>query len=339
MSRGNIQSAATNPPRWNIALLAGGDSDERSISLRSGQAVSQALQERGHFILPIDPAIVSLKGMDWNGFDAVFIALHGRFGEDGGVQTLLEESGIPYTGSSSQASRLAFDKRIAKQNFDRMQVPTPAWCELSPDESYDSLLMKAKELGWPVVIKPASQGSSLGVSIVRQPEQLQSAYERARHYDEALIMEAAIVGSEWTVGLHDDEILPPICIETDREFFDWVAKYEDDHTRYIFDKPLPATCRQKLETACRGAVHALGVTGISRVDLMLDSAGNPWVLEINTIPGLTDHSLVPKAAQQAGWTLGELCEDSIHRAIQRRPRRPHLLRRASFSTQARQSPH
>jgi D-alanine-D-alanine ligase len=331
MSSGNTELGQTNGNRWKIAVLSGGDSDERSISLKSGQAVVAALSQRGHFVLPVDPAVVPLKGMDWNGFDVVFIALHGRFGEDGEVQSLLEESGIPYTGSNAEASRIAFDKRLAKAAFEKEGVPTPRWRELSGNETAEALTTHAGQIGWPLVIKPASQGSSLGVTIVQDRDQLYPAYCRARHYDSSILMEAAIIGSEWTVGLLDDEILPPICVQTDREFFDWTAKYEDDATRYLLDEPLSVSSRGKLEAACRQARRALGVSGLSRVDLMLDQQGDPHVLEINTVPGLTDHSLVPKAAGRLGMTLGELCEETIRRTLACRPRRPHLLRRTAFS--------
>lgn len=315
-------------PPWCLALLAGGDSDERPISLASGASVHSALSSRGHVVIPLDPAEIDLAGVDWSQFDAAFIALHGRYGEDGQVQQLLDEVGIPYTGSDAAASRLAFSKSAAKERFLQFGLPTPPYALIHYADDSARIERMVGVVGYPLVIKPDTQGSSLGVSIVREPRELPAALKRCFEYDAFAVVEQAIFGTEWTVGLLDDLVLPPLRIETPREFFDYQAKYHADDTRYYFDGDVAGAWRGPSADVARMAVEAcraLGVTGLARVDLRVDHSGQPWLLEVNTIPGMTDHSLVPKAAAHAGIEFAELCERAVMACLRCRPRRPHLL--------------
>ena len=315
---------------WRVAVLAGGDSDERTISLQSGAAVQQALTSRGHLALHLDPSIVDLVGVDWSQFDVAFLALHGQFGEDGQVQQILDEAGIPFTGSSAAASRLAFSKSAAKERFLQFGVPTPAYSLLHYTDDANRIRSVTDEIGYPLVVKPDCQGSSLGISIVRSPAELPQAIKLCFQFDSFAVIEAAIIGTEWTVGLLDELVLPLIRIETDREFFDWHAKYEDDSTRYVFDFQLPRAVTDSIEEAARGACRSLGTRGLVRADLRLDETLHPWVLEINTVPGFTSHSLVPKAAARMGIEFGELCERAIRACLPNLLLHPHILPRPSI---------
>ena len=308
--------------RLRVAVLAGGDSRERDISLESGCAVVRTLTVRGHRVTLIDPAQVNLLEYDWNGFEVAFLALHGTFGEDGQVQQILDEIGIPYTGSNADASRLAFSKSASKERFLQFGVPAPPYVLIHESDDAARIQQHARSIGYPLVIKPDAQGSSLGVSIVESPEQLPQAISRCFHYDSFGLIEAAVCGTEWTVGLLDDRLLPPILIETDRPFFDFTAKYEDNATRYVFEFDVPANVVKAIENAARNACDALGTRGLVRVDLRLDSLERPWVLEVNTIPGLTNHSLIPKAAAKTGLSLGQLCEQTISSCLAMRETHP-----------------
>lgn len=304
----------TSSTRFRIAVLSGGCSAEREISLRSGAAVSAALSERGHTVIEIDPQSEELSRRQWHGVDVVFIALHGRFGEDGQVQQILEDAGVPYTGSGVQASRLAYSKSASKERFLQHHVPTAPYVLIHESDTAERILQRAGSLGFPLVVKPDTQGSSLGVSIVQSPDELSAALTRCLQFDSFGLLESAIIGAECTVGMVDDAALPPIRIETNRPFFDYHAKYEDDGTQYLFDA-LPADVIHRVEQTARNACHALGTRGLARVDLIVDKFQRPWVLEVNTVPGLTDHSLVPKAAARIGVSLGELCERTVQAAL------------------------
>jgi D-alanine-D-alanine ligase len=300
-----------------VAVLAGGTSRERNISLESGDAVAQSLSERGYLVTRIDPAQVELSALDWSNFDVAFLALRGTFGEDGHVQQILEQVGIPFTGSDSVASRLAFSKSAAKERFIQNGVPTAPYVLIHESDSAARIQQQANALGYPLVVKPDGQGSSLGVTIVRDPNELPQALARCFHFDPFGLLEVAIDGSEWTLGLLDDEPLPLIQIETARPFFDYSAKYEEDETQYLFEFHFPTSVISAIRSAGQRAYQALGCRGLARVDLRLDRFHEPWVLEVNTIPGLTSHSLVPKAAARLGLTLGALCERSIQNCLNR----------------------
>ena len=305
-----------------IAVLAGGESAERAVSLQSGAAVTRALSERGHQVTKIDPAGTDLAAVDWDDFSVAFLALHGPFGEDGQVQSILESAGIAYTGSNAAVSRLAFSKSASKERFIQHGVPTPPYVLIHESDDAARIQQEAQRLGYPLVVKPDAQGSSLGVSIIDSPEQLPQALTRCFELDAFGILEPAVVGTEWTVGLLDDLVLPLIQIETGRQFFDYQAKYEDDDTVYRFEFSLPSNLVQAIESAGRRAGEALGTRGVVRVDIRVDRLHRPWVLEINTIPGFTDHSLIPKAAARLGIGLGELCERAIQSCLATAATRP-----------------
>ena len=311
-----------NEQSLRIAVLAGGTSRERNISLESGDAVSKSLSAPGHIVSRIDPAHIDLHALDWSSFDVAFLALHGTFGEDGHVQQILEDAGIPFTGSDSVASRLAFSKSAAKERFIQNSVPTPAYVLIHESDSAARIQQLANALGFPLAVKPDGQGSSLGVTIVRTPEELPQALARCFHFDPFGLLEVAIDGTEWTLGVLDGEPLPLIQIETGRGFFDYEAKYEDDDTRYLFEFAFPTSVIKAIENAGRRAYEALGCRGLARVDLRLDRFHEPWLLEVNTIPGMTSHSLVPKAASRMGLSLGAICERSIQNCLHRKPT-PH----------------
>jgi D-alanine-D-alanine ligase len=298
-----------------VAVLLGGDSAEREISLQSGRAVAAAISGQGHTVVSIDPAESDLGTADWSGVDVAFLALHGTFGEDGGVQEILERLRVPFSGSDSAASRLAFSKAAAKKCFAEHGVPTPEAFSFSQSDSPGEVEARATDLGLPVVVKPDAQGSSIGVTIVREVSHFADAVEQCLAVSESGLIEQAIEGSEWTLGVIDDVPLPLIQISTDRGFFDFTAKYEDDGTGYHFDAEIDDATRSRIEVAGLAACRALGTTGIARADVMLDAEGQPWVLEVNTIPGMTDHSLVPKAAERIGLSLGELCDIVISRTL------------------------
>lgn len=308
-----LKPVKLNPLR--VAVLLGGDSAEREISLQSGSAVAEAISGQGHSVVSIDPAETNLEAVDWSGIDIAFLALHGTFGEDGGVQEILESCGVPFTGSNSAASRLAFRKADAKQRFAEHGVPTPDASFFTRSDLPGELELRATSLGLPVVVKPDAQGSSIGVTIVRDILQLDKAVQQCLAVSDTGLIEKMVEGSEWTIGVIDEDSLPLIHIRTDRGFFDFTAKYEDDRTGYEFDSEIDDATRSRIESAGLAACRALGTSGIARADVMLDSIGNPWVLEVNTIPGMTDHSLVPKAAAKIGLSLGQLCDIVLSRTL------------------------
>ena len=298
-----------------IAVLAGGESAERKISLQSGAACVSALEAAGHSVVTVDPAIENLDRFDWSQIDVAFLALHGTFGEDGGVQQILERRGVAFTGSGSEASRLAFSKSAAKERFVATGVPTPANFVIHETDSLEEIAARANELGYPLVVKPDAQGSSIGVTIVRSPENLTDAVSQCFYFDAYGLLETAIAGQEWTLGVIDDEPLPLIRIGTSNTFFDYEAKYEDDATRYEFVDDLDPVIRDRLTETGLAACRSLGTSGVARVDLILDESGEPTVLEVNTIPGMTDHSLVPKAAAKIGLNMTDLCNLIVSRTL------------------------
>lgn len=313
-----------NPLR--VAVLAGGNSAERSISLKSGAAVSNALAARGHEVVTVDPSVTSLDTYDWGNIDVAFLALHGTFGEDGGVQQILEAHNVVYTGSDSQASKLAFSKSAAKERFKFSGVSTPDYALIDKDATASKIAEHVSAIEYPLVVKPDRQGSSIGVVIVQDESELAAAVQQSLTLDSSCLLEKAIVGSEWTLGVIDDDPLPLIRIGTDHKFFDFEAKYKDDNTEYHFDEPISDKFRNQLTEIGIAACRSLGTKGVARVDIMVDESGQPWILEVNTIPGLTDHSLVPKAAANIGLDMVQFCEVVLKRALNAAEKR---LRRAS----------
>jgi D-alanine-D-alanine ligase len=342
MALGHSQN---NAARRTIAVLAGGASTEREISLRSGSAVAEALRAGGHRVLVIDPADREISDIDWEAvecpaeisdgrfamtavtskpspvtrIDAVFIALHGAFGEDGCVQELLEQAGMPFTGSGSQASAIAFSKSDSKDAFREQGVPTADARLIHFTDDHVRLQTAAEMIGYPLVVKPDRQGSSLGVTIVPARDKLLPAIEECFRFDSVGLIERAIPGSEWTVAVLDNEPLPPIRIESGREFYDYAAKYDDDRTQYLFDGD--AALIEQLKSIAVSACRAVGAEGVARVDFRVDPEGRPWALEVNTIPGMTGHSLVPKAAAQIGMSMTELCDRALRSAMGAHQRR------------------
>jgi D-alanine-D-alanine ligase len=300
---------------YRVAVLCGGDSDERSISLESGRCVAEGLRERGHEVSVVDPSVTPPEAAVFRDVDAAFLALHGRNGEDGTIQSVLDRMGVIFTGSGAEASRLAFSKSASKERFFQCGVPTPDYVLVHESDATQRCHELADRIGFPIVVKPDSQGSSLGVSIVRSPDGLPAALGRCFNYDSFALFERAVIGTEWTLPLFDDECLPLIQISTPREFFDFTAKYEDPATEYRFEFAESRAAVASLVDAGRRAAQAIGTKGLARVDLRLDHEGHPRVLEVNTIPGLTEHSLLPKAAARAGIGLGELCERCIERSL------------------------
>ena len=287
-----------------VAVLLGGRSAEREVSLKSGGMVLAALRTAGVDAHPFDPRDRGLEALIGERFDRVFIALHGRYGEDGTMQGALELLGIPYTGSGVLASALAMDKWRTKLVWQAAGVPTPRYELLSAGTDFAAV---AARLGLPIMVKPANEGSSIGMTKVRRTEDLDEAYALAANHDPLVIAEQFIDGIELTGGILGREALPLIRLETPRDFYDYEAKYVADDTRYILPCGLPEAAEGAIRAAGLRAFDALGCRGWGRVDLMLDRAGQPHFLEVNTSPGMTDHSLVPMAARHAGISFEALC--------------------------------
>jgi len=286
-----------------VAVLLGGRSAERAISLKSGNAVLDALCRAGVDAHAFDPREQSLERLRTKKFARAFIALHGRYGEDGTVQGALELMDMPYTGSGVMASALAMDKWRTKLLWQATGVPTPRYAML--DERSDFAAV-AKDLGLPIMVKPAQEGSSIGMSKVMAAGDLQAAFIEARKYDPLVLAEQFIDGMELTVGILGERALPLIRLETPRVFYDYQAKYFASDTVYTCPCGLPAAQEKALQIAALKAFEVLGCSGWGRVDLMLDKNGAPYFLEANTSPGMTDHSLVPMAAKQAGISFEQL---------------------------------
>jgi len=298
-----------------VLLLAGGPSAEREISIASGAAVASALRKRGHQVTEYDPQDGTLDGISADQFDVAFIALHGTFGEDGQVQFLLEQLELPFTGSDSIASRMAISKIATKQTLIAHSLPIPPFSPIHPGESAEAIRKKASTIGYPLVIKPNSEGSSLGVTIVPSPLELPAALSRCFHYGPDGLMENYINGQEWTVGLIDSVVLPPVQIVSARGFYDFEAKYASDETEYLFATDTSPAILETMQQIAIDACEAIGTQGIVRVDFRLDRFGQPWILELNTIPGMTSHSLIPKAAAQMGIGFEEVCERALQSAL------------------------
>lgn len=286
-----------------VAVLMGGPSAERDVSLKSGNAVLAALKRQGVDAHGMDADKSSVRLLEDGKFDRVFIALHGRWGEDGVIQGLLEVLDIPYTGSGVLGSALGMDKLRSKYLWLAAGFPTPEFVVLEPGTDLNQV---AAKLGLPVFVKPVREGSSLGVSKAKTVAELKAAREMAAKYDDKVIAERFIDGAELTCGILGDLALPLIRIETDREFYDYEAKYILDTTRYVCPCGLPANQERTIQQLALRVFAAIGCSGWGRVDFMLDKAGHPYALEVNTVPGMTDHSLVPKAAKQAGMNFDEL---------------------------------
>ncbi len=287
-----------------VAVLLGGKSAEREVSLKSGAMVLKALRRKGIDAHAFDPSERSLDSLIKEKFKRVFIALHGRFGEDGTMQGILEWLGIPYTGSGVLASALAMDKQRAKLLWQALGMPTPPHEILERNTNWQEV---AARLGLPIMVKPANEGSSIGMSKVRSADALDEAYALAANYDRVVMAEKFVDGIELTGAILGEEALPLIKLETPREFYDYEAKYIANDTRYLIPSGLADKEEDELRALCLKAFRSLGCSGWGRVDLMLDKAGAPYLLEVNTSPGMTDHSLVPMAARAVGLSYEDLC--------------------------------
>jgi len=286
-----------------VAVLMGGPSAEREVSLKTGKAVLSALQRQNVMARGMDADKSTLRILEDEKFERVFIALHGRWGEDGVIQGALEMLDIRYTGSGVLGSALAMDKLRSKYLWSATGIPTPEYVVLASGTDPDEVVGK---IGLPVFVKPVREGSSLGISKAKTSAELKAAWEMAAKYDDQVIAERFIDGAEITCGILGDQALPLIRIETDREFYDYEAKYILDTTRYLCPCGLPSGQELELQSLARRAFTILGCSGWGRVDFMLDNSGKPYALEVNTVPGMTDHSLVPKAAKHAGINFDEL---------------------------------
>lgn len=284
-----------------VAVLLGGRSTEREVSLNSGGRVLAALQRQGVDAHAFDPAERKLDEL--TAFDRVFIALHGRYGEDGTIQGALELMGIPYTGSGVMASAVGMDKWRTKLLWNAVGIDVPAFAMLNANSDFSAV---EGQLGLPLFVKPACEGSSIGVSKVRLPGELSKAYTEAANYDRAVIAEQGILGGEYTVGILGDEALPIVKIEPATDFYDYEAKYLRDDTTYRCPCGLPESRELELRATALEAFRVLGCRGWGRVDFLMDGAGHAYFLEVNTAPGMTDHSLVPMAARAAGISYDEL---------------------------------
>lgn len=294
-----------------IGVLLGGRSAEREVSLKSGRAVLDALKTQQLDAHAFDPGIQDLADLFKQKFTRVFIALHGRFGEDGTIQGMLDLMNLPYTGSGVMASALAMDKWRTKLVWQAVDIPTPPYRLLNAHSDFQQIVA---DLGLPLMVKPVNEGSSIGMTKVVNAEELPAAYQRAKEFDPMVIAEQFISGMELTVSILGETALPVIRLETPRVFYDYEAKYLSDSTRYHCPCGLALAQEQTIQSLALRAFQVLGCRGWGRVDLMLDEQGKPYFLEANTSPGMTDHSLVPIAARQAGLSFEALARKIIDSA-------------------------
>lgn len=306
----------------HIALLYGGTSSEREISIKTGEAVWAALERIGHRVTPIDVGHDSIDVLENSKCDFAFIGLHGGEGENGTVQRRLEELQIPYSGSGPIASRLAMDKELSKAEFLTHRVPTPPYEIAEEFEAEYRLRRMARRMGWPIVVKPIDQGSSIGVSMVTCLNEVHGALKNAFDHSHRVVFEKGIAGRELTVGVIGNRALPVCEVVSKNGFFDFDAKYDKSSgTKYIVNPDLPGPTAKMAQHYAKRAHHALRCHGYSRVDFMMDADGELYVLEVNTLPGMTETSLLPKAAQEEGVGFDELVQELIDVSREKR-RRP-----------------
>jgi D-alanine-D-alanine ligase len=296
--------------KLNIVVMLGGPSAEREVSLRSGAAVAQALRSLGHRVSEVDP-----RADNWSlpaDTDVVFLALHGTYGEDGTVQRKLEELAIPYTGCGPEASRIAFDKSLTKQRCVAAGVPTARFALI------DSAAARWP-MGWnpPVVLKPARQGSSVGLQFVERVADWSKALAESMRFDSQVLMEERIFGREATVGILADAPLPLVEVRPKAGVYDYQSKYTAGATEYLCPAPFDAAVTARIQAAAMGVFKVIGGRDYSRVDVMVRPSGEPVVLEVNTLPGMTETSLLPKAAAAAGIGYAELCQRMVDLALKR----------------------
>ena len=291
-----------------VAVLLGGFSHEREVSLNSGRAVLEALRQKGVDAHPFDPAERPLEELKKEGFERVFIALHGRFGEDGVVQGALEAMKIPYTGCGVMASSVGMDKWRTKLMWQAAGLPVPPYVMLNEESDFEAV---ENTLGLPLFIKPACEGSSIGVYKIKEPGELKKRFHEIKHLDRWIMAEKFIGGGEYTCAILGAQALPTIKIVPKTEFYDYEAKYSRDDTEYLCPSDLSEDQEAQMRALALDAFTVLGGSGWARVDFLKDVDGKLYVLEINTAPGMTSHSLVPKAAKQIGIGFEELCVEIL----------------------------
>lgn len=293
----------------DITVLMGGPSSEREVSLLSGAAIADGLQRRGHKVVRADISPTDTSALDREGIDVVFIALHGQFGESGEVQQLCEDRGLRYTGSGPRASELGLDKAATKQIARKAGILTPEWAIIEESHSSAERAAAMAPLHLPVVVKPIDGGSSVDVAIVRTAAARDEALDNLVDDYGRVMVEQFVAGREITVGILGGQALPVLEIIPDGKFYDYRAKYSDQAvTRYTFEHGFSDVTTRRAQEAAATLFKALGCRHLSRVDFIVDAAGLPWLLEINTIPGFTSHSLLPMAARRSGIDFDELVD-------------------------------
>jgi len=296
-----------------VAVLMGGNAAERDVSLASGKAVTESLEAMGVDVVAIDTAGNAIADLQAASPDFAFIALHGKGGEDGTMQALLEKMTIPYSGSGVLGSALAMDKVRSKNVWRGLSLPTPAFACLDATSDFDAVL---ENLGGTAFVKPADEGSSIGMSLVKTADELKAAYEATAESGVTIFAEQWIDGPEYTLTILEGHELPTIRIKTQRDFYNFEAKYQDDDTQFFIPSGLNADEEAFLQQLAKEAFYSLGCSGWGRVDFMRDkSSGQFYLLEVNTVPGLTDHSLVPMSAAAAGLNFNALIANIIHLSV------------------------
>jgi D-alanine-D-alanine ligase len=295
-----------------IGVLMGGTSAERDVSLRSGQAIYRSLQNLGYNVISVDVGRDICTLLPAEGVQIAFLALHGGYGENGSIQGMLEVLGIPYTGSGVLASAMAMDKEVSKKVFRYHDIPVPRYVVLDHQSVND---MPIVDFDLPWVVKPASEGSSIGVSIVRQEHDFKKAIEQARIYGLRIIIEEYIDGKEIQIGILNGKAIGGVEVRPSLEFYSYEAKYTSGLTEYILPPEVEEVVYDRAAATAFSAHQALGCKGATRVDLRIDRKGDPYVLEVNTIPGMTETSLLPKIAHVAGYDFPDLIEEILRGAI------------------------
>ena len=342
-----------------IVVLTGGDSPEREVALASGECITKALRSRGHQVIEIDTArgakqlpqdvkllpdgirpqppkleelpakhgelaVEAMRTSSMDGVDVVFVALHGGQGEDGTIQGLLDLVGVPYTGSGVLASALAMDKTVSKRIFEQVGVRTPPWMLVHWDKnpSIDEVAERIeKSFGFPVAVKPSNQGSTVGFSAVQYPDQLEVALRTAAVYGNEILIEKFIEGRELTVAILEDRALPVVEIHPEHGVYDYECKYTKGKSRYSVPAEIPAEVTAEIQAQALKAYHALKCEGYARIDFRLGTDNFTYCLEVNTLPGMTETSLVPKAARAVGIEFPELCERIARLALQKKSKK------------------
>ncbi|MBF0504712.1 MAG: D-alanine--D-alanine ligase [Candidatus Omnitrophica bacterium] len=308
-----------------IGVLMGGYSSEREISLRSGQAVAEALSQEGHRVklldITTDDASKIIRQIQETPLDVAFIALHGRLGEDGVIQGILENLDIPYIGSGIKASQMAFNKILTQKAIKAAGLPLAEHYLITNGKNVDFKTVWGCLKSTPVVVKPACEGSSIGVHIVRHPSEWEGALKNALSYGPQVIIEQFIRGREFAAGIFDREALPLVEICTQANFFTFWAKYQKGLTQYICPPEIPENLTKRIQDISLRAYEVLGCEGFARLDIRVDEEMNPFILEVNTIPGFTETSLFPKAARAAGYTFVGVCEKLLSLAYGKKIRR------------------